>query len=277
MNSEILDIDAWRQVLIEWVSAIGSTVAEFLPKLLATSLILLIGWMVSKAIEIVARGALARMGLDRASDRLRLSGNLGRAGVRGPLSRIVSRALFWVVMLTFVLSAVETLGLVAVTHTIDRFLAFLPSVIAGGLILVFGLLLSRFVRDVVSSGAAAANFSDVRRIGAVASAATTIIVVVLAMEQVGIDTAILVTAATVLLSALSVTVGVTFALGARPILTHILAGHYLRQSLPVAGSVEVGGRRGEVERVGPVDTVFRSADERWSMPNARLLEEIIQR
>ena len=71
--------------------------------------------------------------------------------------------------------------------------------------------------------------------------------------------------------------GALLALGARPLVTHILAGHALRQALPEGRSVEVAGRSGVVERVGPVDTVFRDGNQKWSMSTGALLEEVIVR
>ena len=65
--------------------------------------------------------------------------------------------------------------------------------------------------------------------------------------------------------------------GARPIVTHILAGHFLKQSLPRDSFVEVGGERGIVERIGATDTLFRNGEESWSIPNAKLLDLIVRR
>jgi hypothetical protein len=277
MDQQIFDVETWRQVIVNSLTELLGTVAAFLPSLVGTLVLLAFGWLVSRLVEFASARALSRVGLDRVAERVRISATLERAGLVSPLSTIVGRLLFWVLMLTFVLSAVETLGLDAVTHTIDRLITFLPNVIASGLILVLGLLLARFVGNVASSGAAAAGMPEARRLGAVAGGATTLVAGVLAIEQLGIETAFLVSALTALLVAFGATIGVTFALGARPIVTHILAGHYLRQSVPPESSVEVEGRRGIVERVGSVDTLLRNAEHAWSIPNARLLEQIIQR
>ncbi len=274
---ETFDVEAWRQVLIESLSQLGGTVATFLPSLLATLLILAIGWLVSKAVEAIASRTLHRFGLDEAGRRVRLEPVLERAGISRPPSKIVARLLFWILMLTFVLSAVETLGLEAVTATIDRLISFLPNLIASGLILVLGLLFARFVRTLVGSAAAAANLDQAARLGAAAESVTAIVATVLALQQLGIDTSILVTLIALLLGSVSITLGVTFALGARPVVSHILAGHFLRQSLPVGESVEVGGRRGSVERVGAVDTLLSDGQRRWSVPNSKLLEEEVVR
>jgi len=275
--SEIFDVEAWRQVLVNSLTEFGATTAVFLPSLIATLVILGVGWLVSRLVAAVSERVLLQLGLDRAAARLGVSETLREAGVPAPPSRIVARLVFWILMLTFLLSAVETLGLSAVTATIDRLIAFLPNVIAAGLIFVLGLLLARLVRNLVSSGAAAAELAEAPRLGSLAEIVVALIVGVVALEQLGIETQMVVTFVTTVVGAVAVTVGVAFALGARPVITHIFAGHFLRQSLPSGGSVEVGGQRGVVERVGAVDTLMRDGEQTWSIPNGRLIEEIVIR
>lgn len=274
---ELFDLETWRQAVLGSLSELGSSFVAFLPSLIATLVILGVGWLVSKAVEVAAARGLRRVGLDDASRRLRIASTLEQAGIRSSPSRMTARLLFWVLMLTFVLSAVETLGLTAVTSTIDRLIAYLPNVIAAGLILLLGLLLGRFARSVVGSAAAAANVEQAVRLGALSETLVVMIVSVLALEQLGVDTRLLVTVISVALGAVSLTLGVAFALGARPVVSHILAGHFLRQSLPAGASVEIAGRRGTVERVGPVDTLLSDGQRRWSVPNSRLLEEEVLR
>jgi small-conductance mechanosensitive channel len=275
--SEIFDVEAWRQVLVNSLTELAETTAVFLPSLLATLVILGVGWLVSRLVAAVSERVLLQLGLDRAVARLGVAERLREAGVSPTPSHIVARLVFWVLMLTFLLSAVETLGLSAVTATIDRLIAFLPNVIAAGLIFVLGLLLARLVRNLVSSGAAAAELPQAPRLGSLAEIVVALVVGVVALEQLGIETQMVVTVVTAVVGAVSVTVGVAFALGARPVITHIFAGHFLRQSLPSGGSVEVGGQRGVVERVGAVDTLVRNGEQSWSIPNGRLIEEIVIR
>jgi hypothetical protein len=275
--TEIFDVEGWRQVLENSAEELGATAAGFLPNLVGTLVILGLGWLVSRLIAALSERLLRQVGLDRAGARLGISESLRQAGLAAAPSRIVGRLVFWVLMLTFLLSAVETLGLTAVTATIDRLIGFLPNVIAAGLIFVLGLLLARLVRNVVSSAAAAAELPQASRLGSLAQSVVALVVGVVALEQLGIETEVVVTVITAVVAALGVTVGVAFALGARPVITHILAGHFLRQSLPSGGSIEIGGRRGVVERVGAVETLLRDSEHAWSVPNARLLDEIVVR
>jgi len=274
---EIFDIESWRQVVVSSLTELGTKVAQFLPSLIGTIVLLVVGWVASKLVEAVVRRVLRRLGIDRAAGRTRVADALRRAGIESAVSTIFAKLLFWTLMLTFLLSAVETLGLSAVTTTIDRLIGFLPSLIAAGLIVLLGLMLGRLVRNVVGSGAAAANVPRAQRIGAAAGGLVVLVVFVLALEQLGIETSLLVTVLTVLIAAVSLTIGVSFALGARPVVTHILAGHFLRQSLPRGATVEVRGQRGSVEQVGPLETLVRNGERIWSIPNAALIEETVQR
>ncbi len=273
MNT-LFDFEAWQQVLQNSLTALGTSVGAFVPKLLGTLIVLLLGWLVASLVALVARRALRRLGLDRLAERVRITRALSRVGVAAAPSAILSRLLFWLLVLTFIITAADTLGLSAVTTTIDRFVAYVPNIIAAGLIVVFGLLLARFARNLVVSGALAANVRQAQRLGGVAHGIVTVLIAVLAVEELGVDTRILVTVITGLVTAAALTMGFAFAIGARPVVTHILAGHFLRQQLVPGGSVEVEGRRGQIDRVGALETLLRSDEQVWSIPNGVLLDAV---
>ncbi len=274
---DLFDVQAWQQVWMKALSDLAATLAAFLPRLAGAIAILAVGWLLSRAVEIAVRRALHALGLDRASERLRIAEVLARSGIGRSLSRLIGRLLFWLLMLTFVVSAVDVLGLRGVTATLDRLIAFIPSLIGAGLIFVLGLLAARFAGGVVGSAASAAGLAGAARIGWLVQGLVVALVAVVAVEQLGVATTVLVGPLTALLAAVVFSAGLAFALGARPIITHILAGHFLKQSLPPDGIVEVGGRRGVVQRVGATDTLLRNDDGSWSVPNAQLLEQVIAR
>lgn len=275
--TEIFNLAAWRQIIVSAFQQLGDNLVALFPNLVGMLVLLLVGWAVSKLGEAIVRKALQRLGFDRLSARLMLPEMLGRAGIHATPSTIIGRILFWIVMMTFVLSAVETLGFTAATTTIDRVVGYLPNVIAAGLILFVGLLVSRLARGVASSGALAADLDKAERLGAAMGGVVFMFFGVLAFEQLGMETMLLVMLLTVLVGVATLTLGVAFALGAQPVISHILAGHFLRQSLARGTSVEIDGRKGTVERVGSVDTLVKNSERSWSIPNASLLDEVIFR
>lgn len=268
-------IDSWRQALSSSLDQLGATVGHLLPALVGALLILLIGWGISRLVQSLVRRTLRRLGLDRTVARLRLSEGLQRANITAQPSAIIARILYWILMLTFLLAAAEAVGLRAVTTTIDRLVVYLPNVIAAALIVVVGFLLGRFVQRLVESGSELAGLVRAERLGSLARGLVLVVAAVVAIEQLGLKTDILVRVITVLVATLGLTMGLAFALGARTVITHILAGHYLRKTLVVGKPVEVGGRKGQVDHVGAVSTVFKKGDKSWTVPNAALLDDVV--
>lgn len=272
-----LDFATWSSALTNAVSELGASIAAFVPNLFGAALILILGWVLSRVLQALVGRGLMRMGLDRFAARLNIADLLERAEIQASVSQIIGKLVFWLVMLTFVLSSVETLGLTAVTETIDRLIGFIPNVVAAVLIGIAGLVFARFVGTLVRSAAAAADFLSPRRLGFLAQLITAGFVLAIAVDQLGIATEIFVLPFSVAIGTAGFGIGLAFALGSRPIITHIMAGHFLKQSLPRDAPVEIDGRRGVIERVGAVETTLRSDENSWTIPNAQLLETVVVR
>ena len=102
-------------------------------------------------------------------------------------------------------------------------------------------------------------------------------IVVIAFEQIGIGTDVMLYPLLVILAAGGIAIGLAFALGSRQVINHIMAGHFLKQSLPRDVLLEIDGHKGRLERVGAVDTLIQGAETSWSIPNAQLLDKVVVR
>jgi small-conductance mechanosensitive channel len=265
-----------RELMISMATDTLSAIISFTPKLLGAVFVLLVGWIVARAVQVVAERSI-QAGLDTLLERTGISQALERTAMTTTPSAIVGRVLYWLIMIVFVMGASEIVGLTAVSVAIKQIFSYIPSVISAALVLAAGVFLARFVGNLVTSGGAAASLSYARGLGAVARTSIVVMVGVVALEQLGVDTQIVITVITVSVAAITAGMGLAFALGAREVVRGILAGHYLRQSLPTGEPVEVAGERGVVEQIGPVNTLFRDGERSWSVPNSRLLDEVIRR
>ena len=68
--SNLINIEAWREVLVSSLSELGTTIAGFLPNLVGMLVILLVGWAISLLTAGIFRRLLHRGGLDRGAERL---------------------------------------------------------------------------------------------------------------------------------------------------------------------------------------------------------------
>ncbi len=256
---------------------LGAQFASFAPKIAGMLAILLLGWIVARIAQKASARVLVRTKLDQLGAYLGLTEVLAEAGIRRPLSGLISRLLYWLVLLTFVLPAAESLGLTSVATATNLLIAFLPNVVAALLILMLGLLLARFIGNAVSSAAAASEVPYSQALGFAARGAMIVTVSIVAVEQLGVKSTLLQWALIAVLSAALFSIAYAFAVGSRDVVSAILAGYYLRKSIPEGSSVKALGRTGRLERIGPVDTLLGSESGSWSVPNSQLLNAVIER
>jgi hypothetical protein len=139
-----MDVD-WQ----EGLSNAWNDVVTFMPKLLACLLILLIGYFVAKAIEKILDRALERIGFDRWVER----GGIKRAleGSKLDASSILSRIVFYALMLVVLATAFGVFGENPVSGYLDAAVAYLPKVFVAILIIVIAAAIASAVRTLVES------------------------------------------------------------------------------------------------------------------------------
>ncbi len=277
MNEQFTEISDLVQAMV--TDLFGSLI-QFAPKLVGAIVVLLIGWIIARVLQAIVRRSI-QGGLESILERTGVAQALERTSMTMAPSEIVAKVLYWLVMILFVMAASRIVGMSAVSDAITRILGYIPSVLSAALVLAAGVFLARFVANIVTSASDAAGISYARGLGAVANTSIVIMVGVVTMEQLGVETQILITVITVTVAAITAGMALAFALGSRDVVRSILAGHYLRQSLPVGSSISVTMDRdaveGVVEKIGPVYTTFRDGDCSWEVPNRQLLDEVIRR
>ncbi len=126
-------------------------VFQYAPRLIGGGLLLLVAWIVASILRYATSRALRIAKVEERFDTLAGTEDAERV----PLSKTLSEAVYWLVLLLFlpaVLGALAVEGLLEpVQGMIDAVLGFLPNVFAAGLILAVGWLAARIVQRIVAS------------------------------------------------------------------------------------------------------------------------------
>jgi hypothetical protein len=184
--------------------------------------------------------------------------------------------MFWVLMLTFIVSAADTLGLPNVSQTIDAFVLYLPNVVAAAVIMVVGMTVASFVRDLVRGGAQTLGIDYARALGSLAHGALLVVIASLAVGQLRIETALFNRVVEIILIAAGLGLALAMGLGTRDIARHIVAGVYLRDLYRPGMKLSFEGRTGTVAEVGTVVTRLTGPDAGTIyIPNGHLTTAIV--
>ena len=270
-------LNIWGHTLVDAMSALWSKLAAFVPNFLAFIVILIVGYLVARFLSAALKRALTTLNIDRFSTKIGISGTLERAGIRLEVSHILSRIIFWLLMLTFLVSATESLGLPRVSSTIDSFVLYLPKVIGAVFILMVGLFISQFMRDVVASGAEGLGIEYARSLANAAYVLLSVIVILLAIGQLDLETEILGEIIAIIVISAGAAAALAFGLGARKVAADVLAGTYVRELYREGDKIRIGEIEGTVTQVTPLKTeLLTPSGTKVTIPNGDLASAVVE-
>lgn len=143
----------------------GRDIAHYLPRLIVMLIIALIGWVIAYLLKMFIRSLLRLTKFSKLSENAGATQLLHQAALPSS-TELVSRFVFWVAWVGFVLLGVSVLGIAGLQEYISRFFLFLPRLFVALVILFFGFVAASFVSRAVLLAAVNANFRSSRMLSA---------------------------------------------------------------------------------------------------------------
>ncbi|MGE3509952.1 MAG: mechanosensitive ion channel family protein [Vicinamibacterales bacterium] len=267
-----MDFATYGAALRTTLTNISDSTRVFVPNLLAATALLLGGW----ALGVLLRRLTIRLTrrFDGLARRSHVDDALQRIGVSRSLSDVFGAFVFWTVFLFFVAGATEALGLPVLSTWLTGVAFYLPKIVAALLIVLAGILVANLVRDALRTAGATANIVYGDALAQIVRIALISVAVLIAINELGIDVAILTVTLGVVLGAGFGGVALAFGLGARTAVSNIIGSHYLRQMVRAGQSVRLGTVEGEIEAITPTAIVLKTADGRVIVP-AKAFNEVV--
>lgn len=268
-----MEFDPWTQSLVNAMSTMWGSVAAFIPRLFGALVVLLLGFVVAKLLDTLLSKLLAKLGLDRLMAGTGLTKMMARIGIQVPVSTLIGKIVYWFVLLVFLVSAADSLGLQRVSATLDVFALYLPKVFGAALVLLAGVLLAQLVNGLVRGAAESVGLDYAASLGRVAQAMVIIISISVAIGQLEVKTDLLNTVIAIVLISVGLAAALALGLGSREIAGQIIAGIYVRELYEVGQDIQIGDIQGQIEEIGTVKTVLLTPDDQLvSIANKTLLE-----
>jgi len=190
-------------------------VAAFTPRLVVALLLLIVGWLLARGAEWVTIRVLRTVRVEEAAEHTGLDDFLLRGGVRFTVVTLIGRTIYWGILLMFALAMFNLLGLTMGDDLMARLVGYVPNVVAGMIVLVFGSLGARFVRGLVEAYLNNVGVKEAGSLGILVYGALLGFVAILALEQLGIDVSLLSSAFQLAFGGLCLGLALAFGLGGR--------------------------------------------------------------
>ena len=206
-------IESWRNF--------ASAFVLFVPRFVAATIIFAGGFFVALLVRRGIQRLLSGLGVDRLSMRVGASDLLRQADMP-TAEALIAKIVFWIVWIGFIVSAVDTLQFEPFQGLVQEFFRFVPRFLLALLVLALGFLVGNFLWRATLLASVNAGLPGARVLSGALRVLVIAIGVVMALDQLGLATAVVLTAFAITFGALMLGLAIAFGMGGRDAARHLI-------------------------------------------------------
>lgn len=204
-----------ERAFVEPFRQLAAQLETVLPALVIVLVIVVVGGAIAWLMRLLVKWLLDAVHFDRLAARSGIAGAIERTGIfRSPSdfgARLV-QGFLWVFIILFALNAADTR---MTDRLVERFVNYLPDVLAAVLVLGLGALISKFLARSALLAAVNAQWAGARLIAGGVRVMVMLLAVAIAIEQLRIGRTALLLTFGILFAGVVIAAAIAFGLGAR--------------------------------------------------------------
>jgi Conserved TM helix len=224
--------NALRQAGTNFVDSL----AAFLPRMVTTLAIIIMGWLIAMLLRTLVRVLLGWVRINVAAERFGVASLLRTADLP-PADALIGATVFWLVWLGFLLSGIDVLGFESLQGLLESFWAFVPRLLLAVVILIIGFVVANFAWRATVLAAVNARVPSPRLLSGAVRWLILILTGAMALEQIAVARSVVLTAFAIAFGALSLAVAIAFGIGGRGIAKRILEHQFPEQERSSADEI----------------------------------------
>jgi hypothetical protein len=216
-------------VLQDWTTAVSDSwttiwdrFVNFLPNIIGALIILVVGWIVGVIVSMIIDRLFRIIGLQTVFEKAKIEDLLKKGNIQKDTTTLLASVAKWIVYLVAFIAAANILQLPSIASFLDKILAYIPQVVAGGAILLLGLVLAHFLSNVVKGTMLAADFASSEAVSTIVRYSIIIFTFLAVLSQLGVAENLIGTFFIGLVAFLAIAGGLAFGLGGQGVAKEIL-------------------------------------------------------
>lgn len=205
----------WNALVTEPIHAMLTQMMAYLPVLLGALFILIVGWLVAKAIRRMVDWLLTTVRFDILADKAGISEVLRKGNLKTTASRVVSGLVYWLMMIMVLVMVANALGLPKASDILASLFAYVPKVIGALIVLVVAMFLANVVSGIVRTTAGNANLPQPGMLAGISRWTIIIFAVTISLTQLGIAPLMVTATFNIILGGIVLAFALAFGLGGR--------------------------------------------------------------
>ena len=211
----MLAVIEWENLIVEPIRQMLTRIMAYLPVLLGALIILIVGWIVAKAIRRIVDWLLKAVHFDTLADKAGISAVLRKGDLKILARQVISGLVYWLIMIMVLVMTVDALGLPKASDVLASLFAYVPKVIAALFILVVAMFLASFVSGIVRIAAGNAKLPKPELLAGICRWAIIIFAVTISLAQLGIAPLLVTATFNIILGGIVLALALAFGLGGK--------------------------------------------------------------
>jgi hypothetical protein len=207
--------DTVQKIILDPLKGFFENVLDFLPNLLTSLLILIIGIIIAMFLKSVLTRVFRTIMIDRLSDKTGCTEILNKGGIKEPASSLLSRIIGWLIVLTFLIISLNALNLPSIKRLLEALFLYLPTIFVAMPILFAGYILSNFLGRTVLIAAVNEGLKMSGIIAKFVKFTVFFLSIAMALEQLGIGKETVLIAFAIIYGGVVFALALAFGLGGR--------------------------------------------------------------
>jgi len=200
--------------LTQGLQELARAFAHYLPRAIVMLIIAFVGWVIAYLLKVVVRGILRLTKFSKLSESAGATQLLNQAALPSS-TELLSRFVFWVAWVGFILLGVSVLGIVGLQEYISRFFLFLPRLFVAVVILFLGSLAASFFSRAALLAAVNANLKSSRLLSVSVRILISIFALSMMFEVLGVAEQTMLMAFATVFGAIMLGLAIAFGLGGK--------------------------------------------------------------
>jgi len=214
----------WSSVTMEALQGLWFGFLDFIPKLLGAIIIFVIGWFIAIWVGRLVSEILKRVKFDKLFEKTKWDEALEKADIKVTISGFVGGLVKWILVIVFLLAAVEILGLTQFAFFLGDIVGWLPNLVVAAAIFVVAVIVADLAEKVIKTVVGKMSVGYVNMVGSIVRWAIWIFAAFAILEQLQVASDIVQIVVTGLVALVVLSAAIAFGLGGRESAKDIIEG-----------------------------------------------------
>lgn len=271
------EINSASDFFLHSLKNFGESIANALPGVVSTLAVFILGWLFAKFVAWVLLRLLNRINFDTLAQKIDADEFLENANLKQTPSGLISKFVYWVLMLFVFITVSDMMGWHKVSGEIAKLLGYLPKIFFAIVFFVIGIYIATFVRKLITGATASIGLSTGRLIGTVVFYFLMIIVTITSLDQAGMDTTMLSSNLLLIIGTILLAAAISYSIASIDFVKNILAGFFTRKSFNVGQRIEVDNEIGNIKDINNLSVILiKDNGEEVMIPTKILLNSKVR-